>query len=229
MIQLLRNRAIKKLIKLVLNIRVVRYCLLITTSYYGRPVEGATFDFVANREKGLRIDLEEAVTPAEVKLLEYFVRAVESNGMQVAEIGTWKGKSASVMGRIVKENNGFVYCIDHWQGNKGTWNELIVDYYDVYCIFRNNMISLGLWGTIVPIVTDSHTASHIFRDESLDLLFIDGCHKYETVKSDLEDWCPKVKRGSIICGHDYLQAEVKMACDAYNVSVSDNMWWFSKR
>ncbi len=40
-------------------------------------------------------------------------------------------------------------------------------------------------------------------DWSLDVLFIDGDHKYAAVVADLAAWGPKMKRGGLMCGHDF--------------------------
>ncbi len=40
-------------------------------------------------------------------------------------------------------------------------------------------------------------------DVKVDFVFIDGAHDYESVMHDLMDYVPRVKRGGIICGHDY--------------------------
>lgn len=39
-------------------------------------------------------------------------------------------------------------------------------------------------------------------DKKIDYLFIDGDHKYEAVKQDLEEWYPHVKVGGFISIHD---------------------------
>jgi predicted O-methyltransferase YrrM len=43
---------------------------------------------------------------------------------------------------------------------------------------------------------------HSFADGSLDMVYIDACHRYDDVLSDLERWWPKVKPGGILAGHD---------------------------
>lgn len=48
-------------------------------------------------------------------------------------------------------------------------------------------------------------ASKWIQDESLDFVFIDGNHKYEFVKEDIETWYPKVRKGGIVSGHDYYE------------------------
>lgn len=42
-----------------------------------------------------------------------------------------------------------------------------------------------------------------FDDNSIDLLFIDGAHNYDSVKSDIENYFPKVKDGGVMLGHDF--------------------------
>ena len=43
-----------------------------------------------------------------------------------------------------------------------------------------------------------------FKDESLDFVYIDAQHHYEAVKEDIALWRPKVKKGGILAGHDYV-------------------------
>ena len=46
-------------------------------------------------------------------------------------------------------------------------------------------------------------AAH-YPDESLDFVFIDAYHSYECVSRDIDAWRPKVKRGGLLAGHDYI-------------------------
>lgn len=55
----------------------------------------------------------------------------------------------------------------------------------------------------IIMIGDSVEASRIIRDESLDFVFIDAGHDYESVKPDLEHFCKKVRKGGLISGHDY--------------------------
>jgi hypothetical protein len=43
-----------------------------------------------------------------------------------------------------------------------------------------------------------------FSSESIDLLHIDGFHRYEAAKHDFENWFPKVRPGGIVLMHDVL-------------------------
>jgi hypothetical protein len=49
----------------------------------------------------------------------------------------------------------------------------------------------------------SPQCSEEFANESLDFVYIDALHDYDSVKSDMEAWFPKIKQGGILAGHDY--------------------------
>jgi predicted O-methyltransferase YrrM len=42
-----------------------------------------------------------------------------------------------------------------------------------------------------------------YQDDSLDFVFIDAGHDYDSVTKDITNWYPKIKNGGIIAGHDY--------------------------
>jgi len=47
-----------------------------------------------------------------------------------------------------------------------------------------------------------------FKDSYFDLIYIDGCHLYESVKNDIKNFLPKIKNGGLLSGHDYITKEV---------------------
>lgn len=49
----------------------------------------------------------------------------------------------------------------------------------------------------------SDEAKDFIKDDSIDLLFIDGLHTYEQVKRDIINYFPKVKSGGVLLGHDF--------------------------
>ena len=68
----------------------------------------------------------------------------------------------------------------------------------------------------------SAQAAGNFQDGALDFCYIDALHQYEPVLQDMQTWFPKVKRGGILAGHDYINGEwrgvmygVKQAVDEF--------------
>jgi hypothetical protein len=49
--------------------------------------------------------------------------------------------------------------------------------------------------------------SKLIEDDSLGLVYLDAGHSYEAVRSDLHAWFPKLKKGGVMAGHDYLNAD----------------------
>jgi len=49
-----------------------------------------------------------------------------------------------------------------------------------------------------------HTDSMNFKpSKKYDIIFVDGCHTYHTVKTELDNLYPFVKDGGYLCGHDF--------------------------
>jgi len=40
-------------------------------------------------------------------------------------------------------------------------------------------------------------------DGWLDFVFLDGDHRYDAIAKDIRAWMPKVRKGGLICGHDF--------------------------
>jgi hypothetical protein len=55
--------------------------------------------------------------------------------------------------------------------------------------------------------TTSAEAARHFVTGQLDFVYIDAQHHYNAVKEDLMLWYPKVKKGGILSGHDYIDGK----------------------
>lgn len=117
----------------------------------------------------------------------------------IVEIGSYIGGSSSFLASAAKEKIGIGYCIDTWK-NEGMCEGLK----DSYNAFIRNTKPYEDW--IVPLRGKSVEMTKNFN-KNIDLLFIDGDHSYEAVKSDVEAWLPKLKEGAIVIFHDYGWAE----------------------
>jgi hypothetical protein len=76
----------------------------------------------------------------------------------------------------------------------------------------------------------SEEACKDIPDGSLDFVYIDGNHQYESVIEDIGFWDSKVKIGGLIAGHDYqMKNEVKRAVDEiYGERVSYGLCFLVK-
>lgn len=119
------------------------------------------------------------------------------------EIGCWTGHSTSILAQRVKDTGNKLIVIDSFKGNEFTPLFSYAMRNDVESIFIKNMKELGLWENINLIKMDSALAVNQIENESLSLLFVDAGHIYNDIKSDLLNYISKVKKGGLICGHDY--------------------------
>ena len=123
---------------------------------------------------------------------------------KIVELGAWKGKSSAFL--VVEAYNKSpkieVHIVDTWGGNPfdGSQDQST----DAYSKFTSNMSLLARPYQAHRMTTNE--AAGLFKDESLDAVFIDADHSYEAVKMDIENWMPKVRKGGILAGHDYNSA-----------------------
>lgn len=115
------------------------------------------------------------------------------NNMVIAEVGVFDGKSACFLANYIKSNllNIKFYAIDHW----------LLD--EDYNRFIQNIHNCGVFNNIIPIRHTSEKAVTTFPDSTLDFVFIDGSHDYDSVKKDINMWYSKIKNGGIFGGDDY--------------------------
>ena len=56
-------------------------------------------------------------------------------------------------------------------------------------------------------------------NESLDWVYIDADHRYEAVRDDLRAWFPKVRKGGVMSGHDYINFSTTFPSGEYTYGV----------
>jgi predicted O-methyltransferase YrrM len=129
---------------------------------------------------------------------DYLVSKVPEGGTFV-ELGAWLGKSSSYLCDKATHQN--ITIIDTWKGspNELTTTHKLATQVDIYDLFIENMGERKY----KAIRATSKAASKKFKNESLDVVFIDLTHTYESVKEDIQLWLPKVKKGGYIAGDDY--------------------------
>lgn len=117
---------------------------------------------------------------------------------------------------ILKDWKGELKCVDRWIEKS------------------EESIATDNVGSHRMIKGDSVESAKLFEDESLDFVFIDAGHRFEEVKADLEAWFPKVRKGGIVSGHDYVAYKdfgvveaVDLFCKehGYTIELTDQDMW----
>lgn len=180
-----------------------RFYALYTNYWYGHNIPFSPFQI---EKKGVTIDdldIKEALySSGDVGAIRTLCETAKKDKMLVAEVGSWKGMSTAVFAKIASAENGKVFAVDRWEGCPGTPEADFARTNDIFSIFRTNMIMLGIWNSVFPLVMYSDVASKLFADGTLDIVFLDADHRYSGIKNDIDNWLPKLKEGGILCGHD---------------------------
>jgi hypothetical protein len=137
---------------------------------------------------------------------KFIVNKFSSNSHFV-EVGSWKGKSSAFMAvEIINSGKNIKFdCIDLWGGNNVDGSQNNPNDNSLYDLFLNNMKPLEDY--YKPFRISSYEGAKLYKDNSLDFVFIDANHSYEPLKQDIQVWLPKIKKGGIISGHDYIPHE----------------------
>lgn len=136
------------------------------------------------------------------ELYTYIVNKFPTNSHFV-EVGTWKGMSAAYMAvEIINSGKNIKFdCVDTWDFVPSQTEIPLHMFDNLYEVFLKNIEPVK--HQINPVKALSWDGAAFYKDNSLDFIFIDAAHDYESVKKDINAWYPKVKKEGIIGGHDY--------------------------
>ena len=117
-----------------------------------------------------------------------------------------------------KNKNLKLYLVDMWEQYPGCTDESVEKQDKHYKEVKERIKPFQC-----QIIRDwSTSAAKRFADESLDFVFIDAGHTYESCKEDIEAWEKKVKKGGIVSGHDYKKHPNYGVIEAVNEWVKNN-------
>jgi hypothetical protein len=128
-----------------------------------------------------------------------------------AEIGVWKGDFSERILEVVRPTR--LHLIDPWQAVFGEayegaryGGELAEGQAEMDAIYASVLARFERErraGVVEVHRLPSAEAAERFRDGELDFVYIDGNHRYEFVKADLEAFSRKVRPGGLVAGDDY--------------------------
>jgi len=131
------------------------------------------------------------------------MKEISTPDFEMVEIGSFAGISSMLFAEMCRK----VFCVDLWQ----EYTELPSDK------LKTAEELFDGWLTMYPnmqkVKMNSLDASKSFEDASLDLVYIDGGHDYESCKNDIVAWLPKIKKGGWITGHDIHMDTVRKAVE----------------
>jgi predicted O-methyltransferase YrrM len=150
-----------------------------------------------------------ATVPGMVPLREglflYSLAYAAGSRGDIVEIGSWQGRSTAFLAQACDDtDNGVVHAIDTFRGNPGKEGLYAVSSGDIEAGFRANIERMGL---AHRVVVHPKTAA-LARSEvkgPLRMLFIDGEHTHEAVKSDLA-YADLLAPGGLVVFDDYAPA-----------------------
>jgi hypothetical protein len=166
------------------------------------------------------IKIDEIFDKTREEVLPRILSENKLNGKGV-EIGVFKGEFSK---HILDNWDGKLYLIDPWRG--------IEDYIDASnhhnhpSAYVDTMNSIsGYEDRAIMIRCLSSQAIELFENESLDFVYIDGNHAYDYVKKDIELWFPKLKKGGLFSGHDYLRMDWEYKPEIDPENRKDKYMW----
>ncbi len=122
---------------------------------------------------------------------------------QVVEIGSYQGRSAIVFGRAVAPGVSVV-AIDPHAGNDRGPQQIEAEPDEGQAdheAFLANLAAAGVEDTVRHVRIPSQEAHGAVEGE-VDVLYIDGAHRYVPARDDIRDWGARVREGGTLLIHD---------------------------
>jgi hypothetical protein len=146
------------------------------------------------------------MTDAQARRLWMAAQRVGPAG-QIVEIGSFRGRSTIVLATAAAPAVAVVAIDPHGGGDRGP-NEYDPDARlgdDDHDAFHANLDRAGVGRRVRHVRKPSAQARHDVEGE-LDLLYVDGAHRYRFAKPDIERWGARVRPGGTMLIHDAFNA-----------------------
>ena len=147
-------------------------------------------------------DIEGWLTDAQAQRLRERAAAVPPGG-RIVEIGSFRGRSAVVLAQAAPPE-AEVVCIDPHLGSDRGPQEIAADHargQQDYDAFHANLARHGVAGRVRHVRALSQEALDAV-DGPIDLLYIDGAHRYRPASADIVRWGARVRPAGAMLVHD---------------------------
>ena|SRR5579871_3580825 len=145
--------------------------------------------------------------PAEAAVLYLSARgaAERANKVCLVEVGSYQGRSALAASIGLRDGGGRgrLFAVDpHADPAEGEHSLQVL---------HRNVERAGVSDLVEIVRAPSTTAVDRFSDGSVDLLFVDGDHSFESVCMDILRWTPKLRGGAVVGFNDPFLPGVRRA------------------
>jgi len=147
----------------------------------------------------IAVKIAEELFPLQIaREMTLFIKDNYKESLVGMEIGTQHATNAYNILRLLPIKK--LYLIDPYENYDENTEDPNLDVENIRKIANKKMAPFS---NVEFIYKYSENASDMFKDEEIDFLYIDGNHNYKYVKSDIELYYPKIKKGGVLGGHDY--------------------------
>ena len=122
-------------------------------------------------------------------------------GSNLVELGSFQGRSSVAIASVLPPES-ILFCVDHFEGSE-EHRTMQLDLSNLFQSFQKNIAAFGVQDRIRVLRMSTVEAAGQFATGSVDLILLDAAHDYESVKTDLEHWYPKLKPGGALFCDDY--------------------------
>lgn len=148
---------------------------------------------------------------------------IKEGGLAI-EVGTWTGGSAVIIGEVCRQKNARLICIDAFSVDiHGLGEGVSADQF--------SSVLLNCEGLPIDYMAgDSRNFVNYLKPGIADFIFIDGDHRFPTVKVDIEGYWKALRPGGCYLIHDYGNpCDVKVVADWFFMmeqmhQVSDSVY-----
>lgn len=146
--------------------------------------------------------IEGWLTEGQAALLARVAAECPTDG-EIVEIGSFRGKSTIVLAQSAPEGVAIV-AIDPHAGNDRGPQE--IDGFAAEAasdreVFERNLVAAGVRHRVRHVAEFSDRAHHAVHG-TIDVLYIDGAHRYRPARTDIREWGARVSDGGTMLIHD---------------------------
>lgn len=147
-------------------------------------------------------DVEGWMSPDQARRLYDAARSA-APGQRIVEIGSFRGRSMIVLASAAEPGVELV-AIDPHAGNDRGPQEIegfAAEAQDDHAVFNRNLAAAGVADRVRHVRSFSDTAL-VDVPGAVQVLYVDGAHRYAPARADIRDWGNRVEPGGTMLIHD---------------------------